>query len=508
MPKKDRQQLKVLFAASECAPFVKVGGLGDVIGSLPQALREQGVDARVVIPFYEVIDRMKFSFLPVMEFEVEFEGKYHPVKAHLSYHPDYPDFKIFLLENKDFLVKGGDIAFAGTQEEIRTYAFFSQAVVALVSHLAHWSLVTKKGESWVPDLIHCHDWHTGIIPQLIKTSYGLDPSFARIKVVFTVHNLSYQGISEPGLADALNDALKESPLVKWDLQDNNVDLLLQGILGSDMLTTVSPTYAKEILTPEFGEGLQEILKAREGRLKGILNGIDYQNWNPAKDERLYQNYQFESNGEVDNIQSVLRVRSENKKELQKRLGLPIDEKAFLLGFVSRLDGKQKGLDLLESLIQTFPPAAGETNVQLVILGTGEKEWEERLQRAGENKERVSVNIEFDSELARRMFSSCDVILMPSRFEPCGLPQMIGMRYGALPLVHAVGGLKDSVEHERDGFVFSTYTPEVFISAVKFAYQVFQNSSKWQKMMAAAMKKDFSWDRSAKEYVKAYEEVIG
>ncbi|MBU0708702.1 glycogen synthase [Patescibacteria group bacterium] len=499
--------MKVLFAASECAPLVKVGGLGDVIGSLPQALREQGADARVVIPFYEVIDRTKFSFLPVMEYEVEFEGKHHPVKAYLSYHPSYPDFKIFLLENDEFLVKGGDIAFAGTQEEIRTYAFFSQAVVELVSHLAHWSTVTKKGESWVPDLIHCHDWHTGIIPQLIKTTYGLDPSFARMKVIFTIHNLSYQGISGPGLTDALNDALRDAPLVKWDLQDNNVDLLLQGIIGSDMLTTVSPTYAKEILTPEFGEGLQEVLKAREGRIKGILNGIDYQNWNPAKDECLSQNYQFESRGEGGNIQSVLRARSENKKELQKRLDLPVDEKVFLLGFVSRLDGKQKGLDLLESLIQIFPQLSRETNIQLIILGTGEQEWEERLRKVGEGKDEVSINIKFDSALARLMFGCCDSILMPSRFEPCGLPQMIAMRYGALPIVRAVGGLKDSVENEVDGFSFSDHSKEAFLDAISRAERVFRDRRAWQKMMEVAMKRDFSWRRSAGEYLAVYRELL-
>lgn len=323
--------MKVLFTASECAPFVKIGGLGDVIGSLPKALIEQGVDARVVIPFYKVIDRLKFSFLPVMVFEVDYQGGRYPVKAYLSYHPDFPDFKIFLLENEKFLNKGGDTAFAGTQEEVNIYAFFSQAVVAFVAHLAHWLLIAKRGEAWVPEVIHSHDWHTGIIPQLIRATYGMDPHLKQVKIVFTIHNLSYQGISEPQVADALHEALKEAPLVKWDLQDHNVDLLLQGVVGSDMITTVSPSYAREILTPEFGEGLHEILKSREGKIRGILNGIDYQTWDPSNDPVLEACYQFVSTEGRTNMQSVLQARAENKNRLQRQLKLNVDMQAFWLG---------------------------------------------------------------------------------------------------------------------------------------------------------------------------------
>ncbi|OQX50880.1 hypothetical protein B5M47_02775 [candidate division CPR3 bacterium 4484_211] len=495
--------MKVLFAASECAPFVKVGGLGDVIGSLPSALIKEGIDARAVIPFYRVVSPLDFNLVPVMEFEVGFRNKRYPVTAYLSYHPDNYDFKVYLLKNEAFLDEGGETAFANTQEEIRTYAFFSQAVVSFVAKLAHWSLITKKDESWVPQIIHCHDWHTGIIPQLIKVGYGLDPQLSKVKTVFTIHNLSYQGISHPQIADALNRALKDAPLVRWDLQDHNVDLLLQGIIGSDIVSTVSPSYAQEIKTEKFGEGLQEVLKSCEGKIRGILNGIDYRSWDPKTDKNLKVNYSFSK--ETGVTQELLDARAENKRALQEQLNLETDEASFLIGFIGRLDGAQKGLDLMEGLIYKLPQMS--LPIQLVILGTGDKLWEERLSRVGREQPNVSVNIKFDSALARLIFGGSDSITMPSSFEPCGLPQMIGMRYGALPIVHAVGGLKDSVNDGVDGFKFNKYSVDDFVEAIKRSYYTYRDKPKWQRMMYSAMSRDFSWNRSAKEYVNLYREVM-
>lgn len=497
--------MKVLYAASECDPFVKIGGLGDVIASLPIALLKSGVDVRTVIPFYSVVDRDKYDFFPVMDFDVAYGKRRYPVRLYRAQHPYYEGYRVYLLENEEFLKDGGDTAFAGTDEEVRIYSFFSQAVAAFVSHLVHWSMVEVRGEIWTPEIIHCHDWHTGIIPQIVRTSYGLEPYLARLKTVFTIHNLFYQGISPAELADALSEGMREAPLVKWDLANDDVDLLLQGIIGSDMVTTVSPSYAREIMTEEFGYGLEKVIKAREGRIRGILNGIDHDNWDPSTDPSIDRNYEVD---DPFSLKKIIRSRMVNKKALQESLGLKVDTEVFLLGFVGRLEGDQKGLDLLEGLVNKMSRQDKFGDFQVVILGVGDEEWEDRLIEVGKGSSNVSVNIRFDDPLARKMFAGCDAIMMPSIFEPCGLPQMIAMRYGSVPIVRNVGGLKDSVEHGQNGFTFNDYTVESFFSVVMEAYEVFRGGNDWQVIVRNALESDFSWERSAREYRSVYQEVLG
>ncbi len=496
--------MKVLFAASECAPIVKIGGLGDVIASLPRALLKLGIDVRVALPFYAAIKDEALSPLPLLEFDVRYKNQLFPVRVFLVEHPWEKRLKIFLLKNKPFLERGGITAFANTREEVETYAFFSKAVVEMVSHLIHWTLNSPRGEGWFPQIIHCHDWHTGLIPSLIKAHFRIDPHWKDQITLFTIHNLAYQGSSDPELIKNLDETLLQQPLIKWDLADQRLNLILQGVLGSDWVTTVSPSYAEEILTPEYGAGLDEILRARAGRITGILNGIDYQVWNPAQDKFLAAPYDPQ-----EGLESVLGARRKNKNFLQDKLNLPPGEKFFLAAFIGRLDGQQKGLDLILNLIESWDIEELERRkVELVILGTGDPQWEQRLKLAVGKNKFIALELKFDEALAHQIFAGADIILMPSRFEPCGLPQMIGMRYGSLPLVHAVGGLKDSVDSDKDGFVFANYRFESFKSTWETAENLFKNHpSEWRQRMKQALVKDFSWRRSAQQYCDLYAEVL-
>lgn len=490
--------MKVLFAASECAPIVKIGGLGDVAASLPIALLKLEVDIRVVIPFYEAIEEKEFRFKDrSFKVEVDFAGRKEEVEIFEVEHPHNSKLPVFLLKNEAYLSKGGKTAFAGSQEEAEIYSVFSKVVVE----------IARRG-IFVPELIHCNDWHTGIIPRLLKLA---EPPLNSIATVLTVHNLAYQGISDLGLLDKLHKQLASEEPIQWDAQDNNIVLLLQGIIGADYVNTVSPSYAQEILASKFGEGLHEVLKAREGRLMGILNGIDYTVWNPATDEALVQQYQLEKSGE--NFEEIIKARSINKLQIQQDLGLDQSEESFLLGFVGRLDPGQKGLDLLLGLIEEFEKFSG---TELVVLGTADpvnKNWEERLEKVSSKfPGKVSTNLRFDSKLARLMFGGCDCILMPSKFEPCGLPQMIGMRYGVLPIVHGVGGLKDTVRDGETGFVFDEYSTTALREAISRAQRIYQTFKKsdsklWRQMMNQAMQEDFSWERSAQKYLELYERAI-
>ncbi len=481
---KKEEPLKVLITASECAPFVKVGGLADVIGSLPKALHELGVDVRVVIPKYKEIGATHLAIQPFSHFSIDFGGR-EEVSVHESKLLG-SDVPIYFLENEKYLSSGGIYfskdAVADSQEEIRRFAFFSKAIV-------NFQLSTFNFQF---DIIHANDWHTGLVPGLME---------AEVASVFTIHNLANQGFADlietrhaSSLQKFLDSTTKDSELLKWDAQDDNLDLMLQGITAADVVSTVSPTYAKEILTPEFGEGLHQVLKAREGRLFGILNGIDERVWDPKTDPKIEFNY---------SVKEGLAGKVANKIYLQKELGLKVSPEPPLIGMVTRL-AEQKGFDLvLDSLKTIF-----DLGAQLVVLGVGDEEIEKELKTNLSDEGIFSFVNRFDEELAHRIYAGADLFLMPSKFEPCGLVQIIAMRYGALPIVRATGGLKDTVKDEGTGFVFDEYSSEALLEAVERAVGRFGvENIQFRQMVSKAMREDFSWSRSAKKYLQLYQKAL-
>lgn len=473
--------MQVLIIASECAPLVKVGGLGDVIGSLPKALRYLGINVSVAIPLYQHL--LKNFSEPFVKFSINFGGKKEEVFVVKGILP-HSEVPLLLFGNHFYISSGGvyldPSAFASSQQEIERFAFFSSAVVQFL-----------KNQTEEVDVIHLNDWHTGLIPNLLRKEN------ISLSSIFTIHNLANQGFSNLSLMEKLSFSKKGDRLLSWDAQDDNLDCILQGIIGADVISTVSPTYAQEILTPEFGEGIEEVLKSREGRIFGILNGIDTEIWNPRKDPFIFSHY---------DSTSWKRGKKNNKIFLQKRLNLRPDLENPLLGMISRLTS-QKGVDLLCHVI----PKIMEKNIQLVILGKGDKKLEEKLQireKEFSKSGNISVKIEFDEQLAHQIFAASDFILMPSRFEPCGLPQMIGMRYGVLPIVRKTGGLADSVKDGVTGFSFVSYTDQALWQTMEQAVSIFmEKKQQYQEMVDNALKQDFSWKRSAREYMKLYQKAI-
>jgi len=484
--------MKVLLVASECTPVVKVGGLGDVVGSLPKALKKLGLDVRVVIPGYKDILYTGGGGASCKEYAIHYGGEAQKIILHQTTLSD-TDIPLYFIENEKYISSGGvymsPSAFASSKNEIERFAFFSKAVV---------ELFVSREDVFFPDLIHCNDWHTGIIPQLIKAEARYI-ELKRPAAVFTVHNLANQGISSVDVLFRLDgEELFKSPLIKWDAADDNLDFIMQGILASDVVNTVSPSYAEEIKTAEFGEGLQEAIKAKSARVFGVLNGIDGALFNPQKDSYLKVNFSLES------LEEVLKGKSANKKLLRKELNLQ-EKDAPLLGLVSRLT-KQKGIDLF---INSVDELLG-MGFQVVVLGVGDKTLEDML-LSKMNELEFSGDcagiIKFDEGVARRIYASSDMFAVPSRFEPCGLTQMIAMRYGAVPIVRGVGGLKDTVMDGITGFVFSGFNQSEFLGAVKRAKRVYESADLWGKVVSNCVNADFSWDKSAREYVLLYAKAL-
>lgn len=480
-------RMKVLFCASECAPIVKVGGLGDVAGALPKALRKLGLDIRVVIPLYGIVDRQKFPLNKVAEIKVPYARQDNIVVVYetILLGSDVP---VFLLENNEYLSQGKHEAFAGLEAEIRRFGFFDRA-------LGVW---LRESPFWQPDLIHLNDWHTSLVPHFVKKELPNPPAF-----LLTIHNLAYQGLASLDLFSETDLSIESSRVISWDADDNNVDFLLQGIAEAEVITTVSPTYAREIMTEEFGEGLSGVLRAREARVFGIINGID-DSFNPATDPEIFKRY---------DVSSWEEGKAVNKRRLQEELGLPLQPETPVLAFIGRLEPIQKGLDLIE---KAWGKLVRE-DVQLIVLGMGDLEWEGRFRKLGERfPEKFSAQIKFDNRLARQLLAGADILLMPSKFEPCGLPQMMAMRYGTVPLVRAVGGLADTVEAEKTGFLFEKYDANELVKKVKEALALYRLSKlasapvpsvAWQSLVTAGMARDFSWENSAKQYVDLYRKAL-
>ncbi len=487
--------MKVLFVAAELNPLAKVGGLADVIGALPKALKKLGVDVRLTIPKYGIVDGNKYPLTKVAQ-DISVKLWREDKKINLLETP-LPDSElpVYLIDNREYLGENGiyfekDASSAGSLKESQRFTFFVKSSLEIFEDAKFW-----------PDIIHFHDWHVGILPVLLKIKAKKDSRYQKIKTLLTIHNMAFQGIYNPKEVFGML-GLEEgdwSTLSKRFGENNDINYLEQAVLNADLINTVSPTYSQEILTPEFGEGLEEVLKSRRKDLVGILNGIDENRFNPETDPNIKANY---SSKEIDK-------KSENKKTLQKELGFEENPDTPLVGMISRLTD-QKGLDLIEEKFENLMNKGS----QFVLLGVGTKEYESKFKKLDKKyPKQFSANFRFDAALAQKIYAGSDIFLMPSRFEPCGLGQMISMRYGTLPIVRATGGLKDTVAdfdpktQSGTGFVFKDYTKEAYWAAVERALKTYQNQEVWQKIQLEAMNQDFSWEASAKKYLDLYHKLL-
>ena len=475
--------IKVLFAASEATPFAKTGGLADVVGTLPRALQKTKVDARIIVPLYGDIPeeyRAQMRQIAVETVQLGWRRQYCGL-----YELQYEGVTLYFIDNEYYFRRKGLYNF---YDEAERFGFFSKAVLDIIPRL-----------DWTPDIIHCHDWHVGMVPVLLRSHYCRAPWCAAMKTVCTIHNLEYQGVFPPTiLGDMFNLEHDEAANTALEFY-GMVNFLKGGLEFADYITTVSPTYAQEIQTRYWGEKLDGVLNRRSERLVGIVNGIDPDVYNPLTDPALFANYSLRS----------LKGKAENKARLQEMLGLEKNPAAPLFGVVSRLV-KAKGFDLVQRVLDEMV-AEG---MQLAVLGTGDPQYEAMFREAARRYPgRIAVQIGYDDVLARRIYSGADLLLMPSQKEPCGISQLIAMRYGCIPLVREVGGLKDTVEsfnpdtNEGTGFSFTNFNAHDMLHVMRLACDVFRDKKRWNILMKMAMKTDCSWKKSAREYGALYRQVM-
>ena len=477
----------VAFIGSECHPFVKTGGLGDVMYALPRELVSQNCDVRVILPRYACIpqkyqDKMVYRGEFYMDLGNTGRNYYVGIMEYVCDGVVY-DF----IDNQEFFSAGNP--YIGLVDDIPKYCYFSKAALAALNFM-----------NWIPDVIHCHDWQAALVPVYLRTMFQ-DSPIGRAKTVLTIHNLRFQGIYNiPTLQywTGLPDEVFNMGAMKQGYEDAN--MLKAGLAYADRITTVSNTYAQEIQTPEYGEKLEDHLRYHNYKLRGIVNGIDYGMWNPATDPALAVNY---------DIANVLDHKWENKLALQQELGLVQDQGKFVIGLISRLTN-QKGLDLVNAII----PQVMDGNTQVVVLGTGDKEYEDTF-RYYENayKGMFSACIQYDESRAHRIYAGADALLVPSRFEPCGLTQLNAMHYGTLPIVRETGGLKDTVQPynifngDGNGFTFDRYDAGLLLDAINRAKtEYFINRYHWDEVVQRDMAKDVSWENSARQYKDLYLEL--
>lgn len=484
--KEDQKKPRVLYAIFEADPFIKTGGLGDVGGSLPSAVCKEGADMRVILPKLDSIPaEYKDKMRKIAEFSVplSWRNQYCGVEMLRRKGVIY-----YFIDNEYYFKRPAPYGYDDDGERI---AFFCKAVLESLQWIPDFS----------PDILHCNDWHTALIPVFLREQYMALPAYARMRTVFSVHNLKFQGIF-PGhlLGDVLG--LSDSKPAADQLSCGDAVNYMQGALYySDRLTTVSPSYAEEIKTSWYGEHMNEIFRQRQSVLTGILNGIDLYRYSPGRDACIARKY---------NSSTFRKGKPVNKAALQKELGLKQDPDAPLIVMISRLT-EQKGMDLVLGILEELL----EEDLQLAVLGVGDEKYENALSYyQGLMPGKVSACLTFDLELSSRFYAGADFLLMPSKFEPCGLSQMIAMRYGTIPVVRETGGLKDSVipynqfEDTGDGFSFANYNAHEMLFALKRGIELYrENRKSWDALVRRAMKKDFSWKRSARQYIKLYEELL-
>ena len=470
--------MKVLFAASEAYPFAMSGGLADVAGALPKALRKRLVGCRVVMPLYSTIPqelRDNMNFITHITVPVAWRRQYCGI-----FEAKVGGVIYYLLDNQYYFKRDG---LYGFYDDAERFAFFSRAVLEILPHI-----------NFKPDVIHCNDWQTAMTPVYLDRYYVHDPFYTDIKTVFTIHNIQYQGkYGNELLGDVLGLSGDDCRVVQYE---DCVNLLKGGIECSDRVNTVSPTYANEILTPEYAHGLDGILRERSFKLSGIINGIDTDVYNPETDELIFENYT------VDTIEK----KTINKKKLQERMGLPVREDVPVIGIVSRLVG-HKGLDLVKCVFEDMLRA----DIQFCILGSGEWEFETFFHDMAEKyPEKVGLKLGFIPELAHKIYAGADLFLMPSKSEPCGLSQLVALRYGTVPIVRETGGLNDTIKDSGDnvgnGFTFSTYNAHDMLETVWRAIGSYQDREGFNILRKRAMQCDNSWGKSANEYIRLYKSI--
>jgi starch synthase len=479
---------KILFVASEGVPFIKTGGLADVVGSLPKCIDKQYFDVRVILPKYTCMKQeMKDMLSYITHFYMDFHWKNEYVGV---LYAEVEGVKYYFIDNEMFF--GGFKPYSDNALfEIEKYAFFSKAALSILPVI-----------DFRPDIIHCHDWQTGLIPVYLRERFQGSEFYRGIKSIMTIHNLKFQG--------------------KWNIKDvqditglpdyyftpdkleayKDANLLKGGIVFADAITTVSDTYAEEIKTEFYGENLNGLLQARSGSLRGIVNGIDTEDFNPETDKYIEYNY---------NAMNFRKEKIKNKRALQAELGLEQDDKKFMIGIVSRLTD-QKGFDLIAYVMDELC----QSNVQIVVLGTGEERYENMFRHFDwKYNNKVSANIYYSDALSHKIYAACDAFLMPSLFEPCGLSQLMSLRYGTVPIVRETGGLKDTVEPYNEyestgtGFSFTNYNAHEMLGTIYYAEKIYyEKKREWNKIVDRAMAVDFSWNVSAKKYQEMYDWLIG
>uniref|UniRef100_A0A7C2PJE9 Glycogen synthase n=2 Tax=Bacteria candidate phyla TaxID=1783234 RepID=A0A7C2PJE9_UNCW3 len=471
--------MRVLFASSEIDPLAKTGGLADVASSLPKALKKAGIEIFLIMPYYKKFVSKSGANIAPTDYLITVNIDDEKISSRI-YKTELHGVEVFLVENDELYDRE---QLYGTPEgdypdNWKRFGYFAYAILELSKLLGN------------IDLIHINDWQTGLVPLLKLRKY---PELKDTKTIITIHNLAYQGLFEKEILHKLSIGMEDFTIDGLEYY-GKVNFLKAGIVYSDFITTVSPTYAEEIQTPEFGYGLEGILRKRRDYIQGILNGIDYEVWNPSTDKELYKNFSKED---------ILEGKEANKIKLLEETGLKEPEKP-LFGIVSRL-AEQKGFDLFPPIIEEI----AKRDINLVVLGAGDKVYQEMFINIAKRYENIFVKIGFDPVLAKRIYASSNFFLMPSKYEPCGLGQLIAMRYGTIPVVRETGGLKDTVKDIDEGgygIVFKEYKPFELLNAIDRAINFYRDKSAFNKAVNYVASLDFSWESSAKEYIKLYERV--
>ncbi len=482
--------MNVLFVSAEVDPFAKVGGLADVVGSLPKALRGMGVDARVLMPYYAFIDQTRYNITLLFSFQFERRNGMEYVDI---YGTEYNGVPIYFLRAQPWFGQERTV-YSNWDGDVPRFIFFCQAVLEAAAAI-------RDRLGWFPDVFHVNDWHTGLIPFLIDQRRIYDASWRGVGTLLTIHNMAYQGEYVGGFTFTLGIPGRDHPdLQRYSLGDN---MLAMAITYSDIITTVSPRYAVEIQYPYQGYGLDTLLRSRILDLYGIVNGIDMDQWNPETDRLITNHF---------NADNFVGQRPPNKRQLQEESNLPQRDDVLLIGLVSRLV-EQKGLDLAFPALRLL---LANNDVQFVGLGSGEPQYNALLTSLGSDfPGRVRANVGYNAAFAQRIYAGSDIFLMPSHYEPCGTSQMFSMRYGSLPLVRETGGLADTVDNYDDGaadqgtgFVFNWETPAALLGTMQWALRTYsERKPAWRRMQERAMRIDFSWNKGAREYIEHYEEAV-
>jgi starch synthase len=479
------ERMNVLYAVFEASPFAKTGGLGDVGGALPVFLKEDGVDVRVIMPKHDAIpDKFKSKFRKIFNFQLQLGWRRLYCGMEML---KYKGVTYYFIDNEYYFKRD---SLYGYDDDAERVAFFCKGVLESLIRL----------DKFKPNIIHCNDWHTSMIPIMLKEYFGDHPYYFDIKSIITIHNLKFQGIiGRYYLGDLLS--MEHHSAARDHLAWGDAINFLKGSLYyADAITTVSPTYAEEIKTPSYGENLDGILRSRGDHLSGILNGLDYDEYDPSTDKLIYKPYK----------KGGWEGKAFNKAALQEEMGLPQNAEAPVLSIISRLT-EQKGMDLLAHIMEEL---LENEDIQLIVLGSGDWFYEEKFYYfMSRYPDKISARIGFDEKLAHRIYAGSDIFLMPSRFEPCGLSQLISLKYGTIPVVRETGGLKDTVipynefTGEGNGFGFMNYNAHELLFAIKKAVNLCISSKKaWQALQLNAMSADFSWQASAKKYIKLYESL--